>query len=246
MNRKLKIYSALLAAALAYFVLGKVYHTEYIVRRTPKTCELKLIDRADEFASEKNSYFQSDTIVDGNTTTVKTTKAGFNFSTEVYVRPISDRRKTLLSTADEQTYQIEMQKVKLLYPAPEGGIREWFKSAVVMSVAMQILRCLVTLWLLCLIVKLIISVRRGEIFVSRVARYIETTGWLLVVLFVSQYLTAYLVAKYQMNHIVLADYAVVFRSDSNSMYIFTGLALMIVSQIILMGRELKDDQALTI
>ena len=49
-----------------------------------------------------------------------------------------------------------------------------------------------------------------------------------------------------MQYLVLADYAVVFQNNCNNMYIFTGLALMIVSQIILMGRELKDDQALTI
>ena len=71
-------------------------------------------------------------------------------------------------------------------------------------------------------------------------------GWLLVVLYVSQYLIAYISAKHLMHYLVLADYAVVFQNNCNNMYIFTGLALMIVSQIILMGRELKDDQALTI
>ena len=246
MNRKLKIYSALLAVALAYFVIGKVYHTEYTVRRTPKTSELKLIDRADEFTSEKNAYFQSDTIVDGNKTNVTTKRADWDFSTEVYVRPISDRQKTLLSTADDQTFKIEMQKVKLSARDLTDGFGRGVWAVAGMSVVLTALRRGVTLWLFYLIVRLFISVRRGEIFVSRVARYLETTGWLLVVLYVSQYLIAYISAKHLMHYLVLADYAVVFQNNCNNMYIFTGLALMIVSQIILMGRELKDDQALTI
>jgi hypothetical protein len=38
----------------------------------------------------------------------------------------------------------------------------------------------------------------------------------------------------------------VFKNECNSMFIFTGLALMIISQIILMGKDLKDEQELTI
>lgn len=120
------------------------------------------------------------------------------------------------------------------------------RFALFLLLVLTALRRGVTLWLFYLIVRLFISVRRGEIFVSRVARYLETTGWLLVVLYVSQYLIAYISAKHLMHYLVLADYAVVFQNNCNNMYIFTGLALMIVSQIILMGRDLKDDQALTI
>ena len=49
-----------------------------------------------------------------------------------------------------------------------------------------------------------------------------------------------------MRNIKLAEYDVVFQNNTNSMLIITGLALMIISQIILMGKDLKEEQDLTI
>jgi hypothetical protein len=44
----------------------------------------------------------------------------------------------------------------------------------------------------------------------------------------------------------MADYDIVFCNTSNIMYIISGLAFMVVSQVILMGKELKDEQDLTV
>lgn len=52
--------------------------------------------------------------------------------------------------------------------------------------------------------------------------------------------------QYLIRNIELAEYEVVFTNDTNQMYILTGLALMIISQIILMGKDIKDEHDLTI
>jgi hypothetical protein len=44
----------------------------------------------------------------------------------------------------------------------------------------------------------------------------------------------------------MADYYVVFKNECDGMYILTGLGLMMISQIILMGRDMKEEQELTI
>ena len=74
----------------------------------------------------------------------------------------------------------------------------------------------------------------------------ETTGILLTVLYIFQSLSNIIIGDYLAKHIVLAEYAIISKNDANIMFILTGLALMIISQIILMGKDLKEDQDLTI
>nr|MCR4701646.1 hypothetical protein [Bacteroidaceae bacterium] len=71
-------------------------------------------------------------------------------------------------------------------------------------------------------------------------------GILLTVLYLFQFIGSYVIMQYFIREVRLAGYYIVFRNDCNSMYIITGLALMIISQIILMGKDLKDEQDLTI
>ena len=49
-----------------------------------------------------------------------------------------------------------------------------------------------------------------------------------------------------MSRVKIAYYNIESMNESNPMLIFTGLALMIISQVILMGKELKEEQELTI
>ena len=81
---------------------------------------------------------------------------------------------------------------------------------------------------------------------AKVARNLEITGILLSVLYLYQLATSYLVTQYFIANIHLADHSIVFKNECNSMYLLTGLGLMIISQIILMGKDLKDEQELTI
>ena len=68
----------------------------------------------------------------------------------------------------------------------------------------------------------------------------------LSVIYIIEFISSYAEALFFMKNIKLAEYDVVFQNNTNSMLIITGLALMIISQIILMGKDLKDEQELTI
>jgi hypothetical protein len=100
--------------------------------------------------------------------------------------------------------------------------------------------------ILYMVIKLIVKIRKGEIFVTKVSKYLEITGILLTFLYLYEWAVSYILTRYFISHIHLADLSIVFKNECNSMYIFTGLALMIVSQIILMGKDLKEEQELTI
>jgi hypothetical protein len=75
---------------------------------------------------------------------------------------------------------------------------------------------------------------------------VETTGILLAALYLYDLTISYILYLFYAKNIYLADYYIVFKNESNIMYIITGLALMIISQIILMGKELKEEQELTV
>ena len=100
--------------------------------------------------------------------------------------------------------------------------------------------------ILYMVLKLIMKIRRGEIFVTKVAKYLEITGILLSFLYLYTLAISYLTTQYFISNIHLADHSIVFKNECNSMFILTGLGLMIISQIILMGKDLKEEQELTI
>ena len=241
MNKKLKIYSTLFVAVLIYFVVTNVfYFNESLWYSTPND-KLEFVDCPPEFMSRE-------TRPDGSVITTNHETYGY----EVYVAPKDrSKQKPLISKAkmadgdgvELQTYMVEMQQVKLSVPASQDS---FFNVLFVVSVITSVVALIVIVWILCLVVKLIRSIRRGEIFVTQVSKYLEITGILLSALYLYQTIVCYAITQYNMHHIQLADYYVVFKNDANSMFIITGLALMIISQIILMGKDLKEEQELTI
>jgi hypothetical protein len=82
--------------------------------------------------------------------------------------------------------------------------------------------------------------------VTKVAKYLEITGILLSLLYLNALVVSYFITQYFIANIHLADHSIVFKNECNSMFILTGLGLMIISQIILMGKDLKEEQELTI
>ena len=97
-----------------------------------------------------------------------------------------------------------------------------------------------------MVFKIVRRIREGEIFASQVSRFLDIAGKLLVGLYLFQVIASYVYSMYCINHIHLAQYYVVYKNDANIMLILTGLGLMIISQIILMGKDLKEEQDLTI
>jgi len=240
MNKKLKIYTFAFVMVLCLSIKNNVFHYESHSWSQGGSDKLELVDEAPGFAT-------TDTLENG---TVVTTSHG-TVSYEVYVKPKNvTNQKTLVSTAkwaspdkvEKQTYKVTMQKVKL----ETTDTNSLFGIHMILLIATAIVTFIVTVWILIMVIKLLRSIRRGEVFVTQVAKYMETTGYLLTILYLIQWGVSYAFTEYCRSHIQLADYYIVYKNDANDMFIITGLALMIISQIILMGKDLKEEQELTI
>ena len=101
------------------------------------------------------------------------------------------------------------------------------------------------IWLMVIVLKVIRSVYKGEIFVSQIAKRLETAGWLLVATWLIGNVTDYIHIQLLRDAVLMAYYDIYWQPASINFVIF-GLVLMILSQIILKGKDLKDEQELTI
>lgn len=231
MTKKLKIYSTLFVVALIVLVMSDTFH--YSSMGWSPAPDNKM-----EFAELPSEFEKRDSIPGG----VVSTGVPL-ISYEVNVQPWGRQdHKALLSTAQGQTYKVDMKKIKISIPTSRTGS----KVPLYFIASSAIFAVIVCLWILWLVIKLIISIRRGVIFVTKVAKYLEITGILLSLLYLNALIVSYSITQYFIANIHLADHSIVFKNECNSMFILTGLGLMIISQIILMGKDLKEEQALTI
>ena len=232
MTKKLKVYSTLFVVALIVLFMSNTFR--YWSRGWSPAPDNKM-----EFAEIPAEYMTRDTLEDGETVSYGHPYVTYELNVHSWSRP---DHKVLLSTAQGQTYKVDMKKIKVSIPTSRVA------SEVPMYVigSSAILGGIVCFWILWLVIDLISRIHHGEIFVAKVARNLEITGILLSVLYLYQLATSYLVTQYFIANIHLADHSIVFKNECNSMYFFTGLGLMIISQIILMGKDLKEEQELTI
>ena len=231
MNKKLKIYSTLFVVALVVFVMSDTFH--YSSMGWSPAPDNKM-----EFAELPSEFEKRDSIPGGVVST-----GGPLISYDVNVQSWGRQdHKALLSTAQGQTYKVDMKKIKISIPTSRTGS----KVPLYFIASSAIFAVIVCLWILWLVIKLIISIRRGVIFVTKVAKYLEITGILLSLLYLNALIVSYSITQYFIANIHLADHSIVFKNECNSMYLLTGLGLMIISQIILMGKDLKEEQELTI
>ena len=234
MNKKLKIYTTLFLVVLIVLLVFPVNLHHYSSTYIPGS-EGKL-----EYGNIPEQFYERDTIIeaDGISTSSK-------MSTRTYTVNVLPKKPyantAIISTVGDQAYKVTMKQVTLALPTAKAK-----KTPTVIFITSIIISLAMLIWVLCLVIKLIRSIRRGEIFVSNVSKYLETTGILLSVIYIIEFISSYAEALFFMRNIKLAEYDVVFQNNTNSMLIITGLALMIISQIILMGKDLKDEQELTI
>ena len=231
MTKKLKIYSTMFVVALIVLVMSDTFH--YSSMGWSPAPDNKM-----EFAELPSEFEKRDSIPGG----VVSTGVPL-ISYEVNVQPWGRQdHKALLSTAQGRTYKVDMQRIKISIPTSRTGS----KVPLYFIASSAIFAVIVCLWILWLVIKLIISIRLGVIFVTKVAKYLEITGILLSLLYLNALIVSYSITQYFIANIHLADHSIVFKNECNSMYLLTGLGLMIISQIILMGKDLKEEQELTI
>ncbi len=231
MTKKLKIYSTLFVVALIVLVMSDTFH--YSSMGWSPAPDNKM-----EFA-ELPSEFEKRDSIPGGVVSTGVPLISYEVNVQPWGRP---DHKALLSTAQGQTYRVDMQKIRISIPASRTGS----KVPLYFIASSAIFAVIVCLWILWLVIKLIISIRRGVIFVTKVAKYLEITGILLSLLYLNALIVSYSITQYFIANIHLADHSIVFKNECNSMYLLTGLGLMIISQIILMGKDLKEEQELTI
>ena len=234
MNKKLKIYTTLFLVVLIVLLVFPVNLHHYSSTYIPGS-EGKL-----EYGNIPEQFYERDTIIEANGISTSS-----KMSTRIYTVNVLPKKPyantAIISTVGDQAYKVTMKQVTLALPTAKAK-----KTPTVIFITSIIISLAMLIWVLCLVIKLIRSIRRGEIFVSNVSKYLETTGILLSVIYIIQFISSYAEALFFMRNIKLAEYDIVFQNNTNSMLIITGLALMIISQIILMGKDLKEEQDLTI
>ena len=245
MNKKLKIYSTLLAIVLVGTVISNTFHRENYSSIMREGEVLTLDSLTEEFGKvDKSTTVQVDTVDGKRYTTVTTTSYNVKFKPTFEVTvPVRPNRaatdKFLYSKVDGQSCMVEMQKVKLKIPMEKGS------DTFTIVLALMILLLLPFLWLLVIVLKVIRSVYKGEIFVTQITKRLETAGWLLAGFWFLANIVGYIQIQILRETVRMAYYDIYWESAS-IYYIVFGLVLMIISQIILKGKDLKDEQELTI
>ena len=232
MNKKLKIYSTLFVVAIIILAVTSTVHYSNYTWDSNSDEKLELVESPSEFMS-------TDTLANGQVVTRRHPYIGYEVNVEPRNYP---NQKILLSKSNGQTYRVNMKKVNLEVPATE--LHSYVPMIFILSSAAVAI--IVAIWIVVLVFKLIRNIRKGEIFVTKVSRYMETAGILLSVLYIYTLIASYITTQYFIQNLHIADYYIVFKNECNGMYILTGLALMMISQIILMGKDLKEEQELTI
>jgi len=236
MNYKLRVYCTLLLFVIVVSVLTSTCHTGYTESSQQPAAagemRLEVLDSPANFGS---------TETDSNGATSYHT-----VTYEVNVVP-NAQGKSLFSSvgtpSDNQTYKVKMQKAKLeiaASDAPFGNFQTW----IYITLAVVIIGF--AIWFLGIVFTTIRSIRMGEIFISQVSKNIEKIGIILCAIYMVEWIASYVVTQYFISHIQLAYYSIVYKNDCNIMFLIMGLSLMVISQVILMGKEMKEEQDLTI
>ena len=235
MNKKLKIYSVLMAIVLVGSAITLTFNYESYSYDKRDGEVLTLDSLKEEFAKVDRK-----TVVNVDTTGGKRVQFKPTFEVTVPVRPIRGANdKFLYSSVKGEPCMVEMQKVKLKVPFEKASPDYILTNTLLSCATLPLL-----IWLLVIILKVIRSVY-NEIFVSQIAKRLETAGWLLVAFWFLANVVGYIQIQILRKAILMAYYDIYWQPASINFVIF-GLVLMILSQIILKGKDLKDEQELTI
>ena len=248
MKKKLKIYSAMLIVVLACLVTKffTVNHSRSWTNRPGE--ELYLDSMNLNFAKKLDikTATWNDTI-DGSPVTHTSTnwKAVNKYTFDICV-PVRHRggidNYLYSRLVNGQPVMVDMKYVKIKVPMENNPQIRPF----VISLALIFLIVPFYIWLLVVIMKVLWSVYKGEVFVTQIAKGLEKAGKLLVAIWIVGRIVGYIILSIMKKNLLLAGYEIDFPIIGEVTFLIFGLALMIVSQIILMGKELQEEQELTI
>lgn len=236
MNKKLKTYCVLLAAVIVGSILTNV------VKYNGGSCrildgteqELEVAPMPSEFATIE---------LHGDTTVIKN-KATLSVTIPVKRQCMADD-PVLLSTVNGKTCMVEMTEAKLMIPEGDVENESTFVWYIGITIASHVI---LVVWLLVIVFRIIRSIYLQKVFVGKMASNLEQLGILLIAYEAFNFVCALIMVHLAQQHFALATYDIVFSSNMalDVKFVMLGLVMMIISQIILMGKELKDEQELTI
>lgn len=254
--KKLKIYSTLLIVSLVGYFLLNTFSLHFYDEQTTSSIQfndsltaeqLEVGPMSEPFCVEDSvSFYGKDSIlyrlahrhyVPTCSFSVCVQKKG-NLADPVLISHVRDsKNKDMLSTN-----VIEMESVKILLP---GSMWENYQVGMLVIVG-GLLTLGLFVWVMILVYHILRSVRSGEVFVSQVARYMHQLGWMFVGYYFFMSISSYCIYLYLKSTFQVAHYYIVYHNEANILLLILGFSLLIISQIILLGKDLKDEQELTI
>ncbi len=240
MSKKLKIYTSLLICVIVMIFVNIIWNIcPYGYSYTESISSL---DERLEFVQEPDSFATRTKKKDGSVTIMRYPTVSFT----VDVVP-KDRDTIMMSHSFGQDYKVIMERVKLEVPLKNNTSPIYRLLPIIIP---SIITTIIFIWMLCIGIKIIRNVRRGNVFVTDIANKIEKIGKLYLILCLTGFAVSYATTKYFIHTVHIADYNIVFQIGDylSDMLINIAVALtfMVISQVILMGKELKDEQDLTV
>ena len=231
MKKKLKIYSALLFIVLLVKVFGNTLSYRYSEWSTDPIKELSIGPLPDDFATTKE-------VKGGVATYFKPT---LSLDVKVNACEIAPD-KYLVCNAGDKSCRLDIQKARVSIPTErvKGTFMYYF------GFAYAAIFIVMGICLLVIVFKIIRSVYRGEVFVSKVSRQMETAGIVMVAMQLLYYIGARIATQLLLKQVDISYLDISVDDSKISFFIVLGFILMIFSQIILMGKDLKEEQELTI
>lgn len=236
MNNKLKIYSFLLAVAFLAELLNLNFlleHKTVITTDTGKEEKALTIGPLPKECAER-----TEKAVNGVFTLMKPF-----YPFEVNVKSCRfGREKYLGYNAGEKSCVLHIKKAEIMIPAE----RENVPTLYYIQIINIILQAGFALFIIFIGWNLIVSVYKGEVFVANVARQVEIVGGLICGMSLVNITTGYISSNMLLKLIDSSYLNISWDYGNNGVFIILGLTLMVTSQIILRGKELQEEQELTI
>ena len=230
MKKKLSLYCGVLAMVLVAAIVCNLVHVSYSNSTDKEREELYFGEEPEEFSTIEE--------IEGGVR--RKSKPTMYIDVNVEARH-SPKDFALLSEVDGQVCRVDMKQVSLAIPADRVTQSKPFVIAYCSMIPDVLLLGL----LVVIVFQVLRSVARKEVFVARIAKKLELAGILLVAYWVWVYIRSYILTQIIKEYINMAYYDLKWFTP-DFIFPIMGLALMIVSQIILMGKELQEEQELTI
>lgn len=116
----------------------------------------------------------------------------------------------------------------------------------ILKIIVELVYIYVLIRLCYIFIKLIRQVNRGEIFDISTERKFQRLGWLMIVGYALEWLLLFIDYSLANIELMLKEYDIVLGEHSSVLLLVSGVGLLIIEQIFVMARKMREEQELTI